>query len=81
MAGYIPITQKYKREDTVRPQIEFIKSYIYPLHDESGEAGAEQVHANKEDESTWEGSRLNVEDFETPSNSRISIMGYPIKHP
>ena len=65
MAGYIPIIQVHKREDTVRPPMKFIKEDLNLLHEESGDVGAEKVHPSDEEQKHWEEASQKIEDLET----------------
>ena len=59
------MTKRWERANTVRPQTEFNEQSLNPLHDESGDAGADKVYPNKEEQAAWKEAREKIEDLET----------------
>ena len=59
------MTERHERASTVRPQTKTDERYINPLHNESGEAGAEKGNPEKEEWKAWREAKNKIEDLET----------------
>lgn len=65
MAGCVPITREHQRARTVRPKSDITKSFINPLHDNLGDAGAEEIAKDEVEHDEWEDVAKKVEELET----------------
>ena len=59
------MTKQQERASTVRPQMKTDEQYINPLHNKSGEAGAEKGNLEKDEWRIWKETRNKIEDLET----------------
>ena len=59
------MTKEHQRAVTVRPRSMSTRNFINPLHEDSGEVGAEKEAVREVDCETWEETVKKIEELET----------------
>ena len=75
MAGHHPITQKLERANTVRPQEEFTKESLNPLHDKPSESKPENAEEESAGPDSWDAMARKFEEFETRLAEQFEARG------
>ena len=74
------MSEKHHRANTLRPQSRRNESYLNPLHDDVGEAGAEKVSQSKDEHSAWKEAKKKIEELETKITEQFEDTSMEEKH-